>query len=187
MALDETLYTSFETSAAPASHACDKSKKRCRQGHRRQYVSIIGAKKKVRVTLPLGSISRVSGNIRVVLDECEDRAYIHVPCGMFRLAEAAGDVVAIDWGVSEVSTDFSGQKHGEGLGKILRGLHRAEQRHRQGQRQAPRSWEGKSWIKACKAHRQEQPRNEEAEGEARALSGICAYARRPRRKRGRLW
>lgn len=119
LALDETLYSTFATSALPTSHSYDLSKKRCRQGHCRQYVEIIGAKKNSRIALPLAGISRVSGNIRVVLDEGEDQAFARVSYSLHHLDKAIADAVAIDWGGTEVLTDSDGVKHGNGLGNIL--------------------------------------------------------------------
>lgn len=135
-ALDASMYTSVATRIEPANHTCDSSKKRCRQGHVRQYVKIIGARKNSRIALPLSGASRVSGNIRVVLDTGEDRAFVHVPYVLPILGTASGGEEAIDWGVTEVLTD----SHGEARRRLRKApgeLYRTAQQDRQGQRQAP--------------------------------------------------
>lgn len=43
MSLDDTLYTTFTNRAIPEGHTCDLKARRCKQGHLRQYVEIIGA------------------------------------------------------------------------------------------------------------------------------------------------
>ncbi|MHB1885089.1 MAG: zinc ribbon domain-containing protein [Acidimicrobiales bacterium] len=85
----------------------------------RQYVNVVSSKKGRRIVLPLSGLSRVSGNIRVVLDEDSDRAFVHVAYNLAPLGEATGAPVAIDWGVSEVCTDDHGVKHGTGYGPAL--------------------------------------------------------------------
>ncbi|MHB1773401.1 MAG: zinc ribbon domain-containing protein [Acidimicrobiales bacterium] len=86
---------------------------------RRQYVKVVSSKKGRRIVLPLSGLSRVSGNIRMVLDEDSDRAFVHVAYDLASLGEATGAPAAIDWGVSEVCTDDHGVKHGTGYGPAL--------------------------------------------------------------------
>jgi len=127
MALDETLHSSFVIERP------DKTPKR------RQYVKVIGPRSGERITIPLSGVSRVSGNIRVVLDEGGTRAFIHVTYEMRALPEPpSGRDVAIDWGVTEVCTDDSGIKHGTSYGAILKRA--TEQRNRTGKAR------GKLWA-----------------------------------------
>jgi len=120
MALDETLYSSFVVERP------GKTPKR------RQYVQVIGPRSRERITIPLSGVSRVSGNIRVVLDEGSTRAFMHVAYEIQPLSRpATGPDVAIDWGITGVCTDDSGSKHGSGYGAILKRA--TEQRNRTGQ------------------------------------------------------
>jgi len=131
MALDETLYSSFVIERP------DKTPKR------RQYVKVIGPRSGERITIPLAGVSRVSGNIRVVLDEGATRAFIHVTYEMRALPEPpSGPDVAIDWGITEVCTDDSGIKHGTSYGAILERA--TEQRNKTGEAR------GKLWAIAKK-------------------------------------
>ena len=119
LSLDETLYRVFETrTTPPPDHICGDSK-RCKASHRRQYVSIVGSKSRQRINLPLAGFSSVKGNIRVVLDKGDDRAYIHTSYEITPKGKATGPDEAIDWGVSEVCTDTKGVKHGDELKQIL--------------------------------------------------------------------
>jgi len=109
MALDETLYSSFVIERPGKTH------------RRRQYVKVIGPRSGKRIAVPLAGVSRVSGNIRLVLDESDTRAFIHVAYEMKPLPEpASGTDVSIDWGITEVCTDNTGVKHGEGYGVVLK-------------------------------------------------------------------
>lgn len=98
MALDDTLYTVLVTDRPG--------------GKKRQYVKVVGATKGKRIALPLAGISRVSGNIRVVLDDDSQRPFVHVSYDIKALGKAMGPDKAIDWGVTEVCTDNHGVKHG---------------------------------------------------------------------------
>jgi hypothetical protein len=65
----------------------------------RQYVAVVGVEKGKRIVIPLAGISRVSGNIRLVLDETGKRAFVHVAYEMHPLPRTArGPEKAIDWG-----------------------------------------------------------------------------------------
>ena len=105
--LDETTYRTF-TLEGPGKTPT-----------RRQYLSIIGAEPNKRVVLPLSGISRVSGNIKVVLDEGGKRAFIHVAYEIHPLDEATGPDKAIDWGITEVATDQDNRRYGQGYGQAL--------------------------------------------------------------------
>ena len=72
-----------------------------------------------RIILPLAGVSRVSGNIRGVLDDEHRRASIHVAYDVASLGPATGPPVAIDWGINEVCTDDAGAHHGTGYGTAL--------------------------------------------------------------------
>ena len=116
MALDDTLYTSLVTDR-PSGKKC-------------QYVKVVGATKRKRIALPLAGISRVSGNIRVVLDDDSQRAFVHVSYDIKALGKAMGPDKAIDWGVTEVCTDNHGVKHGTDYGPALTPM--TERRNRTG-------------------------------------------------------
>ncbi|EQD28362.1 transposase IS605 OrfB, partial [mine drainage metagenome] len=118
MALDETMY-SVVSVERPGSNP-----------DLRQYVSVVGAKPNKRVVLPLAGVSRVSGNIRVVMDDDWERAFVHVAYDLASLGEATGPQKAIDWGITEVCTDSDGVKHGQGYGRVLTSL--TEQRNKTG-------------------------------------------------------
>ncbi|MHB8189228.1 MAG: zinc ribbon domain-containing protein [Ferrimicrobium sp.] len=107
MSLDSSLYSvvDIERPGGPLS--------------RRRYVKIVGATPRNRIILPLSGISRVSGNIKVVLDEERKRAFVHVSCDVAPLPRATGPVVALDWGITEVCTDDSGVHHGSEYGPAL--------------------------------------------------------------------
>ena len=127
MALDETLYTSMVVERPDGNPG------------RRQYVSMVGPRQGERIAIPLAGISRVSGNIRVVLDEGEKRAFVHVAYEMVPLpGPASGPDVSIDWGITEVCTDEHGAKHGQGYGKVLTSA--TEQRDKTGKAR------GKLWA-----------------------------------------
>jgi len=108
MALDETLYSSIVVERPGRAPV------------RRQYVSVVGPRPRQRIVVPLAGVSRVSGNIRVVLDEDETRAFVHGAYEMTPLpGQASGPRTSIDWGITEVCTDDAGIKHGTGYGRVL--------------------------------------------------------------------
>ncbi|WP_276962705.1 zinc ribbon domain-containing protein [Ferrimicrobium acidiphilum] len=92
------------------------------KGKTRRYVQVVSSTHHKRISLPLSGISRVSGNIRVVLDEEHQRAFIHVIYDVARLPRATGPAIALDWGITEVCTDSSGVHHGKEYGPALRSM-----------------------------------------------------------------
>jgi transposase len=120
MVLDETLYTNVIV-GQPG-------------GKKRQYIRVVSTTKGKRIALPLAGISRILGNIRIVLDErsnrSANRAFIHVSYDINTLGDATGPDKAIDWGVTEVCTDNHGVKHGTGYGTTLTAM--TEQRTKTG-------------------------------------------------------
>ncbi|MHB1734621.1 MAG: zinc ribbon domain-containing protein, partial [Ferrimicrobium acidiphilum] len=116
MSLDSSLYSVVDNETA--------------KGKTRRYVKVISSTRNKRISLPLSGISRVSGNIRVVLDEEHRRAFIHVIYDVARLPKATGPAVALDWGITEVCTDSSGVHHGKEYGPALRPM--AERRNKTG-------------------------------------------------------
>ena len=118
MALEETLYSVF------LAERPGRNPDLC------QYVSVVGTKPRHRIVLPLTGVSRVSSNIRVVLDDDLDRAVIHVAYNLASLGEATGPKKSIDWGVTEVCTDNDGKKYGKGYGAALTSI--TEQRNKTG-------------------------------------------------------
>ncbi len=107
MALDSTLYSAPNVEQPGGSPAL------------RQYVRIVGSRPRRRIILPMAGVSRISGNIRVVLDDEHHRAFIHVVYDVAALAPATGPAVALDWGITEVCTDDAGVHHGTGYGTAL--------------------------------------------------------------------
>ncbi|MDA8271478.1 MAG: hypothetical protein M0Z39_08755 [Actinomycetota bacterium] len=116
MVLDATLYTSVIVEQPG--------------GKKRQYIRVVSAKKGKRIMIPLAGIGRVSGNIRMVLDEGCDRAAVHVSYDIKSLGDATGPDKAIDWGVTEVCTDDAGVRHGTEYGPALTAM--TEQRTKTG-------------------------------------------------------
>ncbi len=100
------------------------------KGKTRRYVQVVSSTPHKRISLPLSGISRVSGNIRVVLDEEHRRAFIHVIYDVEPLAAATGPAVALDWGITEVCTDSSGVPHGDEYGRALTSM--TERRNKTG-------------------------------------------------------
>ena len=120
LSLDETLYTTWVVERADGKPA------------RRQYVSIVGPRQGKRIVLPLTGISRVSGNIRVVMDERASRAFVHVAYEIEQMEPASGSEKAIDWGVTEVATDQDGKRYGAGYGEQLQRI--SDENTRKGRR-----------------------------------------------------
>ena len=104
MALDSTLYSVLDVR---------------RTGRTSRYVSVAGTTPRARVLIPLAGVSRVSGNIKVVLDDEHERAFVHVVYDVATLGPATGPPVAVDWGITEVCTDDAGVHHGTGYGPAL--------------------------------------------------------------------
>ncbi len=102
--LDETLYSTWVEE---------------RGGGRHQYVSIVGPKAQHRIVLPLAGVSKVEGNVRIVLEEGDDRAFVHVAYSIAQMKEGSGPRKSIDWGVTEVATDQQGHRYGIGYGTAL--------------------------------------------------------------------
>ncbi|MHB8262480.1 MAG: zinc ribbon domain-containing protein [Acidimicrobiales bacterium] len=117
IALDETLYSVFFTEQARSPGIC-------------QYVSVVGAKPRHGTVLPLTGVSRISGNIRAVLDDDLNRAAIHVSYDIASIGDPTGPAKSIDWGVTEVCTDNDGLKYGKGYGVALTSM--TEQRNKTG-------------------------------------------------------
>jgi hypothetical protein len=117
--LRNALDNTWPTITSLGSLTLDESSYRSFTLDQRQYVSVIGPNPRCRIVLPLSGVSKVSGNIRVILDQDLDRAFIHVSYGIKQLSVATGKPVAIDWGITEVATDSNGIKHGTSYGTTL--------------------------------------------------------------------
>lgn len=89
MALDSTLYSVLLAGRPGRTPA------------RRQYLRVVGAVPNSRIVLPLAGVSRVSGNIRLVLDDEDHRAFVHVAYELGTLGTATGPAVAVDWGIQD--------------------------------------------------------------------------------------
>ncbi|MHB8190235.1 MAG: zinc ribbon domain-containing protein [Ferrimicrobium sp.] len=116
MSLDSTLYSVVDDDTP--------------KGKTRRYVKVVSSTRNRRISLPLSGISRVLGNIRVVLDDQHQRAFIHVSYDVKRLPKATGPAVALDWGITEVCTDDSGVHHGDEYGPALTSM--TERRNKTG-------------------------------------------------------
>ena len=78
MSLDSTLYSVIDNDtpkgkATPKGNDIPKGRA-TPKGKARRYVKVVSPTRNKRISLPLSGISRVSGNIRVVLDEEPKRA-----------------------------------------------------------------------------------------------------------------
>jgi putative transposase len=141
---------------------------------RRQYVAVVGMEKGKRIVIPLTGISRVSGNIRLVLDETGKRVFIHVAYEMHPLPRTArGPEKAIDWGITEVCTDDTGAKHGRDYGRVLSKA--TEQRNKTGKAR------GKLWALTKKTSGSKRARHI-----ARCNLGTKKQARRHERTQASL-
>ncbi len=116
MALDSTLYSVLELDRPGKTPMY------------RQYVSVLGATRHGCISLPLAGHSRVSGNIKIVLDDECKRAFVHVVYDVATLGVATGAPVALDWGITEVCTDDAGVHHGTGYGPALLSIPNLETR-----------------------------------------------------------
>ena len=105
--LDESEYTSFTV------------ERRGQRPAEREYVVIIGLEPNERIVLPLAGVSRVSGIIKLVMNEGPDRAQIHVTYAITPLGAVTGPEKLIHWGITEVATDQGGRKYGQGYGAAL--------------------------------------------------------------------
>jgi putative transposase len=104
LALDSTLYKAFE-----------------RKG--RSYVAIASLDKRERLVLPLRGRGAIHGTIRVVWDPARGTAAIPMPYAVRSPKRApTGPILALDAGVTEVLTTNTGEKWGEGYGKLLEKL-----------------------------------------------------------------
>jgi len=101
MALDSTLYRVFE----------------CRG---RSYVAVSSLSKSKRLIIPLRGRGAIHGNIRIVWERSRGTAVVHMPYDV-RLPkkQPTGQSIGLDAGVTEVLATNTGDKLGEGYGRLL--------------------------------------------------------------------
>jgi len=86
----------------------------------RSYVAISALTKGKRLILPLRGQGAIHGNIRVVWDRVRGVAAIPMPYDVrLPVSPASGSAIGLDAGVTEVLATSTGQKLGQGYGKIL--------------------------------------------------------------------
>jgi len=104
MALDSTLYRVFE----------------CRG---RSYVAVSSLTKGKRLVIPLRGRGAIHGNIRIVWERSRGTAVVHMPYDVRQPKKPpVGPAIALDAGVTEVLATNTGDKLGEGYGKLLERL-----------------------------------------------------------------
>ncbi|MHB8344730.1 MAG: hypothetical protein ACYDED_10845, partial [Ferrimicrobium sp.] len=151
---------------------------------------IVGTTPRNRIILPLSGISRVSGNIKVVLDDEHHRAFVHVSYDVAPLPRATGPAVGLDWGITEVCTDNSGVHHGSEYGPALVSMTKRRNKTgkaRQGKEQASRSFKQASGIKEGETHRPAQPRDKETTDSPQAHKGTATDHLGCSHQRSGLW
>lgn len=97
-----------------------------------QYISVMSLVPRQRIVIPLTGHSAIRGNLRLVLDEDEQRIEVHYAAVMTRTVETEtqvgeetlpsdpAEICALDAGLTEVFTDEDGQRYGEGFGPFLK-------------------------------------------------------------------
>jgi len=82
-----------------------------------QYISLMSLGK--RIVIPLKGHSKISGNIRVILNREDKTIEVHVPQDV-KQQQANGDDVGIDWGLTELLTDSDGDKYYTNFGEDIK-------------------------------------------------------------------
>ena len=82
----------------------------------RQYIKLMTLEKGKRVVIPLMGVTKVQGNLTIVLDKDLD---IHVSQDLQLNAPSKNALEAVDFGYTEVMTDTQGNSYGKQLGNIL--------------------------------------------------------------------
>lgn len=97
-----------------------------------QYISVMSLVPRHRIVIPLSGHSAIRGNLRLVLDEDEQRIEMHYAAtvtgaietetqvGKETLPSDPAEICALDAGLTEVFTDEDGQRYGEGFGPFLK-------------------------------------------------------------------
>ncbi|HTM06501.1 MAG TPA: zinc ribbon domain-containing protein [Patescibacteria group bacterium] len=84
----------------------------------RQYINIMSLVPRERIAVPLTGNTPIKGNIRVVLKK--EKIEVHYTADIKQVALPKNDnVIAVDFGYTEVITDSDGQQYGMGFGQIL--------------------------------------------------------------------
>lgn len=86
--------------------------------NRKQYIKIMTLTKGQRIAIPLMGNTKVQGNIRLVLNH--DKALVHYTAATKTKNRADNEnVIALDFGYTEVLTDSDANHYGEGFGKNI--------------------------------------------------------------------
>jgi len=101
------------------SFTADSSTYKVFEHNGRQYISIATLTPRKRLVIPLTGKTKISGNIRVVLDYEKQRVEIHQTAKL-KAEKAKGKPIAVDFGITEVMTDSDGEQYGIGFGQTLR-------------------------------------------------------------------
>ncbi|MCQ3972534.1 MAG: transposase, partial [Anaerolineae bacterium] len=114
------------------SFALDTNMYRVFEKNGTQYIAVMSLVPQQRIVIPLTGHSAIRGNLRLVLDEDEQRVEVHyaaaVPGAVQTEADATeetlpldpAEICGLDAGLSEVFTDEAGQRYGEAFGPFLK-------------------------------------------------------------------
>lgn len=83
----------------------------------RQYVKLMSLERRKRIIIPLEGKSKINGNITVIFSE--DTVQVHTSQELLKKKKLFKDLIAVDFGYTEVMTDAEGNRYGECFGKIL--------------------------------------------------------------------
>lgn len=100
------------------SFTLDDSCYRCFEAGGKQYMKIMTLTKGQRIALPLKGKTVFSGNIRIVLEDNTIVVHHTVPLKKPK-SMIHGNLVAIDFGYTEVLTDSEGNAYGKGFGRNM--------------------------------------------------------------------
>ena len=176
----DALGSSWPTVIKSRSMSLDSSLYSVVGSDTRRYIKVVGQTRNKRISLPLSGVSRVSGNIRIVLDEEHKRAFVHVSYDVARLAKATGPAVALDWGITEVCTDDSGVHHGSEYGPALTSM--TERRNKTGKarnrlhalsKRDAGSKQTKHIARNNLGNKKQQARQRRAKAQLRTISGAA--------------
>jgi hypothetical protein len=84
------------------------------------YIKVMGLTPKQRIVIPLTGNAPIRGNIRLVLDEENQRVEVHYTTEVKARSTLEGEPCGLDVGVSEVFTDEQGNRYGHPeFGEVL--------------------------------------------------------------------
>ncbi|MBI2570561.1 MAG: transposase [Candidatus Schekmanbacteria bacterium] len=85
----------------------------------RQVLAIMSLVPRQRILVPLTGEGPISGNLRIVLDKKRQRLEVHVTNKVHVGTPLAGEVAALDAGITEVFADEKGNRYGLEFGELL--------------------------------------------------------------------